>query len=128
MSRTRYQRLRMRHNMKPATSHRTRHNVERLLLTSLALLLPLVLSMLQLKFSILIGSIDALFAEHFKVITFVKIKINLSRMLAKSSVINDPMAGSDQSQQQTAENHPVIRTLYDHADEITTLGILSGCL
>ncbi len=45
-------------------------------------------------------------------------------MLAKSSIMNDVIATSDQaSQQQSAENHPVIRTLYDHADEITTLGI-----
>lgn len=46
-------------------------------------------------------------------------------MLAKSSIMNDPVASSDQSQQQTAENHPVIRTLYDHADEITTLGMMN---
>jgi hypothetical protein len=45
-------------------------------------------------------------------------------MLAKSSIMNDPITASDQtsSQQQSAENHPVIRTLYDHADEITSLG------
>ena len=54
-------------------------------------------------------------------------------MLAKSSLHQqmqqqfDAIAASDQSgaqqqqQQQNAENHPVIRTLYDHADEITTL-------
>jgi cleavage stimulation factor subunit 1 len=44
-------------------------------------------------------------------------------MLAKGSMTtNDNIAPSDQqSAQQSAENHPVIRTLYDHADEITTL-------
>lgn len=48
--------------------------------------------------------------------------LDIDRMLAKSSIMNDAMTTSDQtSQQQTAENHPVIRTLYDHADEITTL-------
>lgn len=47
--------------------------------------------------------------------------LDIDRMLAKSSIMNDPVGSSDQSQQQTAENHPVIRTLYDHADEITTL-------
>lgn len=48
--------------------------------------------------------------------------LDIDRMLAKNSIINDPISASDQSiQQQTAENHPVIRTLYDHADEITTL-------
>jgi hypothetical protein len=37
-------------------------------------------------------------------------------MLAKSSISNELIAQSDQiSQQQSAENHPVIRTLYDHA-------------
>lgn len=46
-------------------------------------------------------------------------------MLAKSSIMNETISQSDQTtQQQTAENHPVIRTLYDHADEITTLGNL----
>ena len=45
-------------------------------------------------------------------------------MLAKSSIMSDGISASDQaSQQQSAENHPVIRTLYDHADEITTLGL-----
>ena len=44
-------------------------------------------------------------------------------MLAKSSLIShESLAVSDlSSQQQSAENHPVIRTLYDHADEITCL-------
>lgn len=43
-------------------------------------------------------------------------------MLAKSSLIHESLNASDlTSQQQTAENHPVIRTLYDHADEITCL-------
>lgn len=44
-------------------------------------------------------------------------------MLAKSSLVHDGTGGQDQvqNQQQSAENHPVIRTLYDHADEITTL-------
>lgn len=47
----------------------------------------------------------------------------LIRMLAKSSLVHEGSAGQDQmqNQQQSAENHPVIRTLYDHADEITTL-------
>lgn len=46
----------------------------------------------------------------------------VDRMLAKSSIMNEAISTSDQtSQQQSAENHPVIRTLYDHADEITTL-------
>ena len=39
-------------------------------------------------------------------------------MLAKSSALQD---STSSDQQQSAENHPVIRTLYDHADEITTL-------
>lgn len=48
--------------------------------------------------------------------------LDIDRMLAKSSIMNDAIAAADQTtQQQTAENHPVIRTLYDHADEITTL-------
>jgi cleavage stimulation factor subunit 1 len=43
-------------------------------------------------------------------------------MLAKSSLTHDNISSADQAtQQQSAENHPVIRTLYDHADEITTL-------
>ena len=44
-------------------------------------------------------------------------------MLAKSSIHETGVSSQDQltSQQQSAENHPVIRTLYDHADEITTL-------
>jgi len=48
--------------------------------------------------------------------------LDIDRMLAKSSIMSDGISASDQaSQQQSAENHPVIRTLYDHADEITTL-------
>ncbi len=44
-------------------------------------------------------------------------------MLAKSSLLShESLTASDlSSQQQSAENHPVIRTLYDHADEITCL-------
>lgn len=43
-------------------------------------------------------------------------------MLAKSNLGPESMmTSSDQTAQQSAENHPVIRTLYDHADEITTL-------
>jgi cleavage stimulation factor subunit 1 len=40
-------------------------------------------------------------------------------MLAKSSL--NPHDLNDSTPQQSIENHPVIRTLYDHADEITTL-------
>jgi cleavage stimulation factor subunit 1 len=48
--------------------------------------------------------------------------LDIERMLAKSSLTHDAISTIDQtSQQQSAENHPVIRTLYDHADEITTL-------
>ncbi len=39
-------------------------------------------------------------------------------MIAKSTLLQD---SNFSDQQQSAENHPVIRTLYDHADEITTL-------
>lgn len=44
-------------------------------------------------------------------------------MLAKSSLAHEASSAQEQASnmQQTAENHPVIRTLYDHADEITTL-------
>ncbi|RNA37021.1 cleavage stimulation factor subunit 1 [Brachionus plicatilis] len=47
--------------------------------------------------------------------------LDIERMLAKSSLTHDQILTSDQTGQLSAENHPVIRTLYDHADEITTL-------
>jgi cleavage stimulation factor subunit 1 len=48
--------------------------------------------------------------------------LDIDRMLAKSFNSNNQENTNEiNSQQQTAENHPVIRTLYDHADEITTL-------
>ena len=44
--------------------------------------------------------------------------LDVERMLLKSSIHETT---SSETPQQAIENHPVIRTLYDHADEITTL-------
>ncbi|XP_013388489.1 cleavage stimulation factor subunit 1 [Lingula anatina] len=43
--------------------------------------------------------------------------LDVERMLAKSAIPADQMA--QETPQQQMENHPVIRTLYDHTDEVT---------
>lgn len=59
-------------------------------------------------------TIDGMFCATGSADATIKI-LDVERMLAKSSTFNDPTTGM------SPDEHPTIRTLYDHLDEVTTI-------
>jgi len=57
---------------------------------------------------------DGMFVATGSLDATIKI-LDVERMLAKNHMLNDPSSG------QSSDEHPTIRTLYDHTDEVTTL-------
>lgn len=59
-------------------------------------------------------TVDGMFVATGSADATIKI-LDVERMLAKSSTVQDPTSGMN------PDEHPTIRTLYDHLDEVTTV-------